>query len=56
MFDLRAAQKLGMKTIYVPRLNEEWDDLDSEVKNKAEGGEVDAVVEDFIELARLFTK
>ncbi|KAF8996138.1 haloacid dehalogenase [Cyathus striatus] len=25
VFDLRAARKLGMKTVYVPRPNEEWD-------------------------------
>ncbi|KAF9067883.1 HAD-like domain-containing protein [Rhodocollybia butyracea] len=56
MFDLRAAQKLGMKTIYVPRLNEEWDELDGEVKIKADGGEVDVVVGDFVELAKLFVK
>ncbi|KIK54204.1 hypothetical protein GYMLUDRAFT_48876 [Collybiopsis luxurians FD-317 M1] len=57
IFDLRGAAKVGLKTVYVPRPDEEWhpDDVKGRVKSKAEGGEVDAVVKDFKELAKLFS-
>ena len=56
IFDLRAAAKVGLKTVYVPRPDEEWDpdDAKGRVKSKAEGGDVDVVVKDFKELAKLF--
>ncbi len=55
VYDLQAAAKVGMKTIYVPRPQEEWDTVTAdECKSKAEGGELDLVVKDFRELARLF--
>ncbi|KAF5360228.1 hypothetical protein D9757_011886 [Collybiopsis confluens] len=58
IFDLRAAAKVGLRTVYVPRPQEEWDIADLraegiEIKSKAEGGDVDAVVKDFHELANL---
>ncbi|KAF7325234.1 Haloacid type II [Mycena kentingensis (nom. inval.)] len=51
-FDLRAAAALGMRTVYIPRPGEEPPDV-GEVKSKAEGGDVDIVVDSFEELARL---
>lgn len=51
--DLRAAAKVGLRTIYVPRPGENWNGVGVDVKSKAEGGEVDVVVRDFQELARL---
>jgi len=54
IFDLRAAAKVGLRTVYVPRPQEERDGGSEEVKSKAEGGEVDVVVRDFRELALLF--
>lgn len=57
IYDLRAAASIGMRTIYVRRPNEESDHsgnpLDVEVKSKAEGGEVDFVVDSFIEAAQV---
>lgn len=50
IFDLRAAASLGMRTIYVPRPDE---DEVIDVKTKAEGGEVDYVVNSFVELAQI---
>ncbi|PPQ89822.1 hypothetical protein CVT25_007523 [Psilocybe cyanescens] len=55
IYDLRAAAKLGMRTIYVRRLDE---DLDAnkqpvDVKSKADGGDVDYVVDSFTELAEI---
>ncbi|KAH9475798.1 (S)-2-haloacid dehalogenase 4A [Psilocybe cubensis] len=50
IFDLRAAASLGMRTVYVPRPDE---DVVVDVKSKAEGGEVDYVVKSFIELAQI---
>lgn len=47
MWDLRAAQKLGMKTIYVPRPGEDAGLGDDETKNEEEGVEVDFVVDSF---------
>lgn len=53
--DLRAAAKVGLKTVYIPRPDEETNGAKSEdVKSKEQGGEVDVVVQDFRELARLF--
>ena len=52
IYDLRAAASHGMKTVYVRRQTEDGDVRDS-VKNKADGGEVDVVVDSFGELAAL---
>lgn len=51
--DLRAAASHGMKTVYVRRSTEDSESEKAEVKSKAEGGEVDVVVDSFIELAQL---
>jgi hypothetical protein len=51
-FDLQAAAKQGMKTIYVPRLNEDGAFTDT-VRCKEDGGEVDIVVSSFVELAEI---
>lgn len=48
--DLRYAAKHGMKTVYVRRPTEDTG-LQADVKTKAEGGEVDVIVDSFIELA-----
>ncbi|KAJ7708252.1 haloacid dehalogenase [Mycena rosella] len=53
MWDLRGAARAGMKTVYVLRAAEEPFDQE-EVKTKADGGEVDFVVNSFTELAALF--
>ncbi|KAL0959144.1 hypothetical protein HGRIS_014431 [Hohenbuehelia grisea] len=50
IFDLRAAASLGMYTVYVRRPNEDVVNPAS-VKCKADGGEVDIVVDSLIELA-----
>ncbi|EEB96425.1 hypothetical protein MPER_04445, partial [Moniliophthora perniciosa FA553] len=51
IFDLRGAAKVGLKTIYVRRTNEEQDGVNAEdIKSKAEGGEVDVVVNSIEEL------
>ncbi|EJF60431.1 haloacid dehalogenase [Dichomitus squalens LYAD-421 SS1] len=52
LWDLRAAAKHGMKTVYVPRPTDDLEDRDH-VKCKAEGGEVDVVVGSLEELAAL---
>ncbi|KAJ7456012.1 haloacid dehalogenase [Mycena galericulata] len=52
IYDLRAAASVGMRTIYVRRAGEEKADI-GEIKSKAEGGEVDVVVDSFTELAAL---
>ncbi|KAL7281088.1 hypothetical protein ACG7TL_004392 [Trametes sanguinea] len=52
MWDLEAAAKHGMKTVYVPRPTDDGDVRDK-VKTKAEGGQVDALVESFEALAQL---
>ncbi|KAJ6590876.1 haloacid dehalogenase [Mycena sp. CBHHK59/15] len=52
LWDLRGAAHVGMKTIYVRRAAEEPID-EEEVKPKSEGGEVDVIVNSFIELAAL---
>lgn len=53
MWDLRAAQKLGMKTIYVPRPDEDSGAEAGEIKSKEEGGEVDFVAENFEGIVRI---
>ncbi len=52
LWDLKAAAKHGMKTVYVPRITDDLEDRDT-VKIKAEGGEVDVVVSSLEELAAL---
>ena len=52
IYDLRAAAKHGYKTVYVRRPTEDVDVRDS-VKSKAEGGEVDLVVDSLEDLAHL---
>ncbi|KAI1785912.1 haloacid dehalogenase [Ganoderma leucocontextum] len=52
LWDLKAAAKHGMKTVYVPRVTDDLEDRDA-VKCKAEGGEVDVVVSSLEELAAL---
>ena len=50
--DLRAAASVGMKTVYVRRVGEDPIVRDGElVKRKDEGGEVDRVVDSFLELS-----
>jgi 2-haloalkanoic acid dehalogenase type II len=54
VWDLRGASAVGLKTVYVKRPNEGIrDHLDEKVKTKEEGGEVDIIVEDLIELAKI---
>ncbi|KAG5336322.1 hypothetical protein C0989_012172 [Termitomyces sp. Mn162] len=53
-WDLRAAATVGLRTVYIPRLGEE--SSGAEVKTKAEGGEVDAVIHSFEELESLLTE
>ncbi|KAF9010045.1 HAD-like domain-containing protein [Cyathus striatus] len=54
IYDLRAAAKEGIKTVYISRPQEESEPLGPEgVKSKAEGGEIDWVVKDFHELAKI---
>lgn len=50
--DLRAAASCGLKTIYVRRPAED-EGLKDSVKSKADGGEVDLVVDSFLELATI---
>lgn len=52
IYDLRAAATHGMKTVYVLRPTEDID-LKDQVKPKSEGGEVDAIVSSFTDLAEL---
>lgn len=56
IFDLQAAATHGMRTIYVRRPQEETDLPAEDVKSKAEGGEVDIVVDSFLELAERLEK
>jgi len=58
IYDLRAAGSLGMTTIYVRRPNEDAGaiQLDLEVKSKEDGGEVDCVVDSFVELAEILSQ
>lgn len=54
IYDLQAAQAIGMRTIYIPRETEDLEQDQSAIKGKAEGGEVDVVVKDLGELRGLF--
>jgi len=55
--DLRAAASVGMKTVYVRRVGEDPIVRDGElVKSKDEGGEVDCVVDSFLELSEVFNE
>jgi len=55
--DLRVAASLGMKTVYVRRVGEDPTVKDGEnVKSKAEGGEVDCVVDSFLELSEVISR
>ncbi|KAJ7354388.1 haloacid dehalogenase [Mycena albidolilacea] len=54
VFDLRAAASVGMRTVYIPRAGENIGG--GEVKSKAEGGDIDVVVESFMELATLLAE
>ncbi|KAI0656651.1 haloacid dehalogenase [Cubamyces menziesii] len=53
LWDLEAAAKHGMKTVYVPRAESHDGEEGIVVKSKAEGGNVDLVVESFEALAEL---
>jgi len=54
--DLRAAANVGMKTVYVRRVGEDPIVRDGElVKSKDEGGEVDCVVDSFLELSKIIS-
>jgi len=53
IYDLRAAAKAGMRTVYVRRPTEDTAEDRSAVMTKAEGGEVDVVVDGLDELAKL---
>ncbi|KAH9920511.1 haloacid dehalogenase [Epithele typhae] len=49
VYDLREAAAHGMKTVYVRRATEE-PEVHAQIKSKAEGGEVDLVVDSFEEI------
>lgn len=51
--DLLAAASVGFKTIYVPRPAEDLREVREGMRSKKDGGEVDLVVQDFQELAKL---
>ena len=51
--DLEGAARAGLKTIYVPRPAEDTREIRENMRSKTEGGDVDLVVKDFIELATL---
>ena len=54
--DLRAAAGVRMKTIYVRRVGEDPLVRDGElVKSKDKGGEVDCVVDSFLELSEIIS-
>ena len=54
--DLRAAAGVGMKTVYVRRVGEDPLVRDGElVKIKDEGGEVDCVINLFLELLEIIS-
>lgn len=52
-YDLQAAATHGLRTIYVRRATEDSDEIKKSVKSKAEGGDVDIVVDSFTELAKV---
>ena len=49
--DLRAAASHGLRTVFIPRPREP--DSAPDTRARADGGEVDLVVKDFYEIARL---
>lgn len=51
MWDLRAAALQGMKTVYIPRSTDDLEVDKGSIKSKAEGGEVDLVIQSLEELA-----
>lgn len=51
--DLLAAASVGFRTVYVPRPAEDSREVRESMRSKKDGGEVDLVVKDFEELARL---
>ena len=53
IYDLRAAAKQGLRTVYVRRETEDSTEDRASVKSKKEGGEVDIVVDSLEELAIL---
>lgn len=53
IYDLRAAAKEGMRTVYVRRPTEDAQEDRDSVKAKEDGGEVDIVVDSLEELADL---
>lgn len=53
IYDLQHAASHGMKTVYVRRATEDLDQRDG-IKSKADGGEVDLVVNSILEIAELF--
>ncbi|EGN94278.1 hypothetical protein SERLA73DRAFT_125803 [Serpula lacrymans var. lacrymans S7.3] len=53
IYDLRGAASAGFKTVYVPRPSEDSPTVRAEVRMKKDGGEVDLIVESFLELAQL---
>jgi len=55
-FDLIAAASVGFKTIYVPRPAEDSREVRESMCGKKDGGEVDLVIKNFEELARLMRK
>ncbi|KAJ7676559.1 HAD-like domain-containing protein [Mycena polygramma] len=55
VYDLRAAASVGMRTVYIPRADEEFPGA-GEVKAKADGGDIDVVVQSFHELAALLAQ
>ncbi|KAF7358006.1 Haloacid type II [Mycena venus] len=54
VYDIRAAAGVGMRTVYIPRAGE--DPGAGEIKSKAEGGDIDVVVNSFTELAALLAQ
>jgi FMN phosphatase YigB (HAD superfamily) len=56
IFDLRAAASLGLRTVYIPRSQEEADPHPENIKSKGDGGEVDLVVSSLTELADILNK
>ncbi|KAF8121521.1 HAD-like domain-containing protein [Boletus edulis] len=52
-WDLDGAAQAGLKTVYVPRPAEDSQEVRESVRSKAQGGDVDVVVKDFVELATL---
>ena len=53
IYDLRAAAKQGLRTVYVRRETEDSAQDRASVKSKKEGGEVDIAVDSLEELAIL---